>query len=95
MKPKSVITKTPGEIGTLVANGEAEIGVNQIQDFVLNPGVEVAGPLPSDLQNTVVFSAVIIAGVANTVASKALINFLRSPGAAAVIKAKGLEPATP
>ena len=95
MKPKTVVTKTPGEIGALVANGETELGVNQIQDFVQTPGVEIAGPLPTDLQNTVVFSAVIIAGADNAGASKALVNFLRTPEATAVIKAKGLEPATP
>ncbi len=95
MKPKTVVTKTPGEIGGLVASGEIELGVNLIQDFVQTPGVDIAGPLPTDLQNTVVFSAAIIAGGDNAAASKALVNYLRTPEAAAAIKAKGLEPATP
>jgi len=36
-----------------------------------------------------------MAGASDTEASKALVNFLRTPEAAVVIKTKGLEPATP
>lgn len=39
-----------------------------------------------------VFSAVVLAGARDAAASKALVNFLRSPEAAAVIKAKGMRP---
>jgi molybdate transport system substrate-binding protein len=79
----------------MVANGEAEIGVNQFQDFIRNADVEIVGPLPGDLQDTVVFSAVIMAGAKDAASSKALVNFLRTPEAATVIKAQGMEPATP
>jgi molybdate transport system substrate-binding protein len=57
-------------------------------------GIEIVGPLPGDLQNTVVFAAAITADARDAEASKALVNFLRTPEAAVVIKAKGLEPAT-
>ena len=95
MKSKMVFTKTPGAVGDLVAKGEAEIGVNQFQDFIRNAGVEIVGPLPGDLQDTIVFSAAIMAGARDAAASKALVNFLRTPEAATVIKAQGLEAATP
>jgi molybdate transport system substrate-binding protein len=95
MKSKTNFTSEPGAIGVMVANGEAEIGVNQFQDFIRNADVEIVGPLPGDLQDTVVFSAVIMAGAKDAASSKALVNFLRTPEAATVIKAKGLEPATP
>jgi ABC-type molybdate transport system substrate-binding protein len=36
-----------------------------------------------------------MASAKDTEASKALVNFLRTPEAAAVIKAKGMEPTTP
>jgi molybdate transport system substrate-binding protein len=58
-------------------------------------GIEIVGPLPGDLQNTVVFSGAIMAAAKNPEAAKALVDFLRTPEAATVIKAKGLEPATP
>jgi molybdate transport system substrate-binding protein len=95
MKSKTVVTEAPGLIGELVANGEAEIGVNQFQDFIRTPGIEIVGPLPGDLQDNIVFSAAIMAGAKDAAASKALVNFLRTPEAATVIKAKGLKPATP
>ena len=56
MKPKTVFSKIPGEVGQLVAKGEAEIAVHQIQELISIPGIEIVGPLPGDLQNTIVFS---------------------------------------
>jgi molybdate transport system substrate-binding protein len=87
--------KTPAAVGVVVANGEAEIGVHIIQEVIAVTGIDVVGPLPGDLQNTIVFAAAIMASAKDTEASKALVNFLRTPAAAAVIKAKGMEPATP
>ena len=56
------------------------------------PGIDLVGPLPGDLQNTLVFTAVIMTGAKEAAAAKALIDFLRTPEAAVVIKAKGMEP---
>jgi molybdate transport system substrate-binding protein len=95
MKPKTVFPPKPGLDGVLVANGEAEIAVNQFQVLRQVAGIEIVGPLPGDLQDTIVFSAAIMGGTKNAEASKALVDFLRTPEAAAVIKAKGMEPATP
>jgi molybdate transport system substrate-binding protein len=97
MQSKTVFPnpKTPAEVGVLVANGEAEIGVHIVQEVISVAGIEVVGPLPGDLQNTIVFAAAIMASAKDAEASKALVNFLRTPEAAAVIKAKGMEPATP
>ena len=94
MKSKTVFPKS-GPVGVLVANGEAELGVAQIQELMSIAGIEIIGPLPGDLQDTIVFSAAIMASARDTEASRALVNFLRTPEAAAVIKAKGMEPATP
>ena len=95
MKPKTVFLPKAGAVGVLVANGEAEIALGQIQELVAVAGIEVAGPLPADLQQITVFSAAIMAGAKQAEAGKAFVNFLRTPEAAAVIKAKGMEPATP
>src|SRR3989454_2187726 len=97
MKSKTVFPnpKAPAEVGALVANGEAEIGVHLIQELMPVAGIDVVGPLPGDLQNTTVFAAGIMASAKDADAAKALVNFLRTPEAAAVIKAKGMEPATP
>jgi molybdate transport system substrate-binding protein len=81
-----------GNTGIVVANGEAEIGVAQLPTLISVAGIEVVGPLPGDLQDTAVFAAAIMAGAHNAEAAKALVDFLRTPEAAAVIKTKGMEP---
>ena len=95
MQAKTVFSKTPrpGAIEEMLANGETEIGVGFFNMPVA--GIEIVGPLPGDLQETIVFSAAIMASAKQTEAGKALLDFLRTPEAAAAIKAKGMEPATP
>jgi len=97
MKSKTVFPnpKTPAEVGVLVANGEAEIGVHIIVELISVAGIDLVGPLPGDLQNTIVFSAAIMSGAKDAAAAKALVDLLRTPESAKVIKAKGMEPATP
>ena len=97
MKSKTVFPnpKTPAEVGVLVANGEAEIGVHIIVELIPVAGIDIVGPLPGDLQNTIVFAAAVMASAKDADAAKALVNFLRTPEAVAVIKMKGMEPATP
>jgi molybdate transport system substrate-binding protein len=46
------------------------------------------------LQATTVFAAAIMTGAKEVEAGKALVNFLRTPDAAATIKSKGMEPVT-
>ena len=97
MKSKTVFPnpKTPAEVGVVVANGDAEIGVHIVQELMPVAGIDLVGPLPGDLQDTVVFSAAIMTGAKDAAAAKALVDFLRTPESARVIKAKGMEPATP
>ena len=92
MKPKTVLHSNARAAAALVANGDAEIGINLIQELMPLPGIELVGPLPGDLQNTLVFAAVVMSDAKDAPAAKALIDFLRTPEAAAVIKAKGMEP---
>ncbi len=95
MKSKTVFASKAAAVGPMVANGEAEIGVLQFQLLFSVPGIDIVGPLPGDLQATTEFSAAIMSGAREAEASKALISFLRTPEAAAVIKAKGMEPVAP
>ena len=99
VRPKLVLVSTPDQEATmpgrLVARGEAEVALHQMQELMAVPGVEIVGPLPGDLQATTVFSAAIMTGAKDDTAAKALVDFLRTPESAKVIKAKGMEPATP
>ena len=75
-----------------VAGGEAEIGFTQISEILPYAGAEVAGPLPADIQLRTNFSSGIGASAKDPAAAKAFVQFLATPSAAAVIKAKGLDP---
>ena len=93
MKSKTIFPKS-GVPGDPVANGEAEIGVGTLQGLIAIAGIEIVGPLPGDLQDTLVFVAAILDSGKQTEAGKSLIDFLRAPEAATVFSAKGMEPAT-
>jgi molybdate transport system substrate-binding protein len=91
MKAKIKAQATPAEIPQAVAKGEAELGVF-LTNVLIAPGVELAGSFPADLQQELLFTAAVAQASKEADAAKALITFLTSPAAAAVIKAKGMNP---
>jgi molybdate transport system substrate-binding protein len=76
-----------------ISNGEAEIGMTQISEILPYPGAELVGPFPREIQLTSSFGAAVGTNAAQPEAASALIKFLKGPAAAAVFKAKGLDPA--
>jgi molybdate transport system substrate-binding protein len=80
-----------GYVAQLVVNGEAEMAAQQMPELKAVAGIE-AVPLPPELQLIVVFSAGLSAAPHDAGAANALVAFLSSPAAAAVLKAKGLDP---
>ena len=92
---KGKLKQTPSGVfvGNLIANGDTEIGFQQISELVHFPGIDYVGPLPGELQRMTVFSAGIHAGARQPDAAKALVKFLTAPAAAPVIRKHGLEPA--
>lgn len=81
-----------GLIGELVAAGRAEIAIQQIPELMAVPGIELVGPLPAEIQLVTVSSAGIFSGTKQAETAQSFIEFLTSPAAARVIRAKGLEP---
>jgi molybdate transport system substrate-binding protein len=91
MKDKArKIPATP--VAEIVARGDAEIGFQQISEMLPVPGVDIVGPLPTDLQKITVYSAGIATMSKEPDAGKALIKFLASPAASAALLKSGLEP---
>jgi molybdate transport system substrate-binding protein len=91
MRPKTLFPKTPAEVGVLVAKGEVEIGVHIIVELISVPGIDIVGPLPGELRDTIVFAAAVMGSAKEAEAAKALISFLRTPEAVAVFRTKGME----
>jgi len=90
MKPKTKLTSRP--VAELLAEGAAEVGMQQIVAILPVKGAELVGPLPSELQNVIVYAAGISAAAQNQGAAGSFIDFMRSPQAALLMRAKGLEP---
>lgn len=81
-----------GMVSALVAAGEAEIGLQQMPEILSVDGVDLVGPLPGALQTVTVYSAGVLAASEHPDAARALVAFLMTPAAAAVLTSKGLEP---
>src|ERR1700733_13660774 len=96
LKPKLVLDRSEGDapenVFLGVAKGEVEMQIGQITEIAISPGVDLAGPLPSEIQNTTLMAAGIVATSKAPDAAKALISFISSPSAAAVLKASGFQP---
>jgi molybdate transport system substrate-binding protein len=89
----NIVIPEPGvPVGTLVANGQAEIGIQQISELLPVPGIEVIGPLPAPLQKLTTFSAGLFTGAREPEVAKALVAALSAPAARPVYTAKGMEP---
>ena len=91
MKAKTKVQTVAGEIPKAVASGEAELGVF-LTNVLLAPGVELAGPFPGDLQQELVFVGAPAADGKDAAAAKAFLDYLKTPEAVSVFKAKGVTP---
>ena len=92
IKAKTKLVAPAAPLYNTVINGEAEIGFDQLTQIIAEPNVEFAGVLPASIQNYTRFSAGIATVSKQQDGAKALIAFLSSPAAEAVMKAKGFEP---
>jgi molybdate transport system substrate-binding protein len=91
MKAKMKAQPNPAQVVAAVANGEAELGIFLI-NVLTAPGLEIVGPFPAELQQNVVFTAAVGSETKETTAAMALIEYLKSPAAVAIIKSKGMNP---
>lgn len=79
-------------VGALVARGEADIGFQQVSELLPVAGIDLLGPLPADVAKAEVFSAGFHVESVAKPAARALIDYLRTPQAASVLRQKGLDP---
>lgn len=80
-------------VAKLVADGEVDLGFQQLSELLNTPGVEIAGPLPPAIQAVTVFAAGVAATSERPEETRALIDYLTAPGADATKRAHGMDPA--
>lgn len=89
-----LVQAPPGvPVGSLVAQGRAEIGFQQLSELLALPGITVLGALPPAVQIVTVFSAAVTSVSAQPDAVRALLAVWASPEAAIAKRRHGMEPA--
>jgi molybdate transport system substrate-binding protein len=79
-----------GRVSVLVSSGEAEIGLQLMSELMSNPGVDVIGVLPPELQLYAVMSAGIATGARQPEPARAFIRHMATPEAMTIYRAIGL-----
>ena len=79
-------------VAEIVAKGEVEVGLQQINVLIPVPGDDYVGPLPRGLQDTVKFAAALLTVSREPEAAKAFLRFIATPDAAPLIRKSSMEP---
>jgi molybdate transport system substrate-binding protein len=88
-----VLIAPPGvPVATLVANGEVDLGFQQLSELVGQPGIEVVGPLPPEVQAITVFSAGISINSRDPEGARAFVAYLASVETEDAKRRHGMEP---
>lgn len=89
-----IVQATPGvPVARLVAQGEVELGFQQLSELLNVPGISIAGPLPPGVQIMTTFSAALATTCTQPDEARALLAFMASPAAAEAKRRQGMEPA--
>jgi molybdate transport system substrate-binding protein len=75
-----------------LATGEADLAIGPVSELVNQPGIELLGALPDDVQLVQVFTAAITGTAQHSEPAKRLIEFLASGQTTAAIRNSGMEP---
>jgi molybdate transport system substrate-binding protein len=78
-------------VGTMIANGEADVGFQQLSELLHVPGIDIVGPLPPEIQAMTMFAAGVSSSSSQVKQAGALIAYLTSPEAEAAKRQHGME----
>jgi molybdate transport system substrate-binding protein len=90
VKAKAVVVQGR-PVGAAIVSGEAEIGFQQVAELRPVAGVDQFGELPPELQTQIPISAGIAVKAKDAATAAALVAYLRSEPALAVLKRKGMD----
>jgi molybdate transport system substrate-binding protein len=75
----------------MTAKGDAEIGATFLSEME-DPGIDIVGPLPREVSTPTALVGFMGSRAKDTIAAKALLDYLSSPSAAPVYKANRMQP---
>ena len=90
MRSKTRHPPPGGFVAELLLSGQVDLAIQQYGELTA-PGIAIVGPLPGDLQNVTRYVFAIPAGSLQPHTARAFLSFLKSPLAAKVFAAKGLD----
>lgn len=93
LEPRLVQARPGVPVGSLVAQGEVALGVQQLSELIHVPGIAIAGPLPPEIQINTVFSAGVARTSTRADAVRTLLDFLASPETLAAKQRQGMDAA--
>lgn len=89
-----IVVAPPGvPVGSLVAQGDVALGFQQLSELMHLPGLDIAGPLPPEIQILTIFSGGVCAASTQADAVRKLFVFLATAQTATIKRDNGMEPA--
>jgi molybdate transport system substrate-binding protein len=89
-----LVQATPGvPVASLVADGKAALGFQQLSELINVPGIAIIGAMPEPVQIVTVFSGAVCSTASQGDAVRALLRFMASPQTADAKRRQGMEPA--
>jgi molybdate transport system substrate-binding protein len=85
-----MVPKVP--IASVVADGQYEIGFQQVAELLPVQGAQFVGRIPESLQSVTRYAAGIPVGAKHPDEARALLRYLASPDARETVRATGLDP---
>jgi len=90
-----IVEAPPGiPVGTLLAEGKAALGFQQLSELIHESGIEIVGELPASIAIDTVFSAGVVSGSPHAGSARQLLELMASPEADAAKRRQGMQPIT-
>jgi molybdate transport system substrate-binding protein len=89
-----VVQAKPGiPVGSMVAQGDAALGFQQLAELIHVQGIDLLGPMPAAVQIDTIFAGGVAAAAVQPEAARALLQYLASPATAEAKRRQGMDPA--
>ena len=90
--PRALVAPPGVPVARLVAGGEADLGFQQLSEFIGQRGVEVVGLLPPEIQSVTVFAAGVARRSETPETARTFVAYLASAQTGEVKRRYGMEP---